>query len=112
MQWNELVHPLIYMTYIPVTTQTVTPTTGTTVSINMARKLSFFINPAGSLLALTVNMPSSPQDGDEVNISTSQVITGVTMANGSIINALTSLVLGGFATYVYSTTVGSWMRVG
>lgn len=106
-----MVHPLV-MSYTYTATQIVAPTTGQTVTIGNARCLVFAINPAGALLALTVNMPSNPQDGDEVSITSTQAITGVTMGGGTIVGNLTSLTLGGFGAFSYNASLSSWLRIG
>lgn len=96
---------------IPVK-QYVTPTTGSTVSVNSNGYVSLFLNPSGSLLALTVALPSSPQDQDCVAIHSSQAITTLTMSNGTIRNPLTSAVIGTFAAYRYYSDTTSWERCG
>ena len=64
--------------------QYVTPTTGATVTVNATGKVALLINPAGTLLALTVALPGSPSDGDVVTISSSQIITGLTISEGRL----------------------------
>lgn len=93
--------------------QTSVPSTGGTVSLTREKVVYAIIRPAGTLATLTVNMPSNPQHGDEVVITSEQILTALTLGNGTIIGAVTSLVVGGFARYIY-TTEGSakWFRVG
>lgn len=97
--------------FIP-TKQYVTPTTGATVSVGTTGYTTLFINPAGSLLALTVNLPSSPIDGDTVEVHSSQAITTLTMGNGTIIGPLTTMAIATFAKYRYYSDTTSWTRVG
>jgi hypothetical protein len=87
------------------------PTTGQTVamSANIGRLV---LNPAGLLALLTITMPPSPTDGQECSFSTSQPITALTMSGGTIIGGLTTLALGGFASFVYSSGASSWFRAG
>jgi hypothetical protein len=89
-----------------------TPTTGSTVSVNANGYVCLFLNPAGSLVALTVSLPSSPTDGDVVEIHSSQAITTLTMSNGTIIGALTTMAIAAFAKYRYYSDTTSWARVG
>lgn len=96
---------------IPVK-QYVTPTTGSTVTVNSNGCVRLRINPAGSLLALTVTLPSSPQDGDMTEIASTQVITGLTMSVGTIIGPLTTMAVGTFAKYEYNSDSSQWFRVG
>jgi hypothetical protein len=93
-------------------TQYATPTTGGTIAVNSNGYVNLVINPAGSLLALTINFPSNPQDGDTVNFSSTQIVTTLTMNNGTFIGALTSLVVGSFGYFIYSSDAGKWMRMG
>ena len=91
--------------------QYVTPNTGDTVSANTNGHVVLLINPSGSLLNLTVAFPANPSDGDMLRISTSQILTSLTLSGATIISALTTLALGGFASYCYSGTASKWFRV-
>lgn len=92
--------------------QYATPTTGQTVNVNTNGKVMLFINPAGTLVALTVALPSSPSDQDEVSIFASQAITTLTMSNGTVIGPLTTMAIGTFAKYTYFSDTSSWARSG
>lgn len=94
------------------TMQYATPATGGTVNVGVTGYTCLHIDPAGTLVALTVSLPSSPQDGDTVEISSSQIVTGLTMNNGTIIGALTTMAVGTFAAYRYSADATKWFRVG
>lgn len=90
--------------------QEVQPTTGQTVTVQSSGTVKLFINPAGTLVALTIALPSSPSDLDSVNISSSQAITGLTMSGGTIVGPLTTMAIGTFATYTFSATTNQWWR--
>ena len=94
------------------TVQTEAPTTGATVTASSARHLWLVINPAGTIAALTINFAGSPSSGDEVTISATQIVTAVTMGNGTVVGAVTSLAVGSFARYVYHTSLAEWIRTG
>lgn len=94
------------------TMQYVTPTTGSTVTATAARNVMLLINPAGTLVALTLALNGSPLDGDIINLASSQVVTGFTMSGGTVIGPLTSLAVATFATYCYSASSSNWFRVG
>jgi hypothetical protein len=96
---------------IPVVQYT-TPTTGNTITLNSNGHTKLLINPAGTLLALTVTLPSSPSDGDIVSLASSQIVTGLTMNGGTIIGALTALAVATFASYLYSGDASKWFRIG
>lgn len=94
------------------TVQYSAPTTGSTVTVGSTGNTQLLLNPAGSLLALTVTMPSSPSDGDRVEMGCTQTVTTLTMNGGTIIGALTTTVAGTAGTWVYSATASSWIKTG
>lgn len=87
------------------------PTTGQTVTSNGNSEL--VINPAGTLLALTVVMPASPADGQRFTLSCTQILTGLTMTSSqTILGALTSVAaVNSYASWLYSSTATSWIRI-
>lgn len=83
-----------------------TPTTGGTVSlINNAYNI---INPTGALLALTVNLPSSPADGDVVYIKYTQNITTVIYGNGTVVDGITAPTAGGLTVLLFNAGDSKW----
>lgn len=86
------------------------PTTGQTVTALVNVEM-IMLDPAGTLATLTVIMPPTPFDGQECVIATSQVITALTVT-GTIVGALTTLALGGFARFIWSATGAKWFRAG
>lgn len=93
-----------------IATQYVTPTTGSSISATGGRIARLLINPAGTLLALTVVLPSSPTDGDEQSIASSQILTGLTIT-GTITGTLTTLAAGAFATFKWNAASSKWFRI-
>lgn len=93
------------------TEQYVTPTTGSTVNVTSARKVVLVINPAGSLLALTIAFAGSPVNGDTLQMGSTQAVTTVTMSGGTIIGGLASFVIGSSTTYRYNTTASEWVKI-
>ena len=94
--------------YIPVTTDVISLT-------NHAEDVS--IAPAGTIAALTINMPASPRDKQRVTLAFDQVVTALTqqIASGSghtLRGALTAATAKGFATWMYRATGKIWYRVG
>lgn len=83
-----------------------TPTTGGTVSLT--NNQYNIINPAGALLALTVNLPSSPANNDVVYIKFTQTISTVTYANGTVVDGITAPTAGGLTVLVYDSGTTSW----
>lgn len=93
-------------------TQYVTPTTGSTITVNANGNVMLFVNPAGTLATLTITLPSTPSDGDKVDLGSSQIVTGLTMNGGTIIGALSTMAVATFASYTYSSGSSSWFRTG
>lgn len=83
-----------------------TPTTGGTV--NLVNKRYNIINPVGSLLALTVNLPSSPANNDVVYIKYTQTVSTVTYANGTVVAPITAPIAGGLVVLTYDSGTTSW----
>jgi hypothetical protein len=94
------------------TIQTVTPSTGDTVTVTSGRNVVLIVNPASSLLLLTINMAGSPQHGDIVALASTQAISTVTMGGGTFVGAVASLAIGGFSSLLFHSTIGKWLRIG
>lgn len=82
------------------------PTTGGTVSLVNGQYN--IINPAGALLALTVNLPSSPANNDVVYIKFTQNVTTVTYGNGTVVDGITAPTAGGLTILTYDSGTTSW----
>lgn len=91
-------------------TQYVQPATGATVTADPNTQV-LQIDPATGLLALTINMPANPVEGQDFSLSSSQAITTLGLV-GSVVGAVTALLLGGYARYNYCATAAKWFRVG
>ena len=89
-----------------------TPLTGQTVAIpNDVTDVN--IIPAGPLLALTVNFPTTPYDGQNLVISTTQNITNLTLVSvtGVIQSVAVTINLGATIEYKYlGKGRNIWMR--
>ncbi len=82
------------------------PTTGQTIAlINNQYNI---VNPAGSLLALTVNLPSSPLNNDVVYLKFTQAVTTVTYANGTVVGGIVGPVAGTLVVLTYDSATTSW----
>lgn len=82
------------------------PTTGGTV--NLVNGQYNIINPAGALLAVTLNLPSSPANNDVVYIKFTQTISTVTYANGTVVDGITAPTAGGLVVLTYDGGTTSW----
>jgi hypothetical protein len=92
--------------------QYATPLTGTTVTSDGSQQL--IVNPAGTLLALTIDFPATPVDGQRFDIACTQIITGLTLtAAATILGTLTTFAAANAtASWIYSTGASAWVRQG
>lgn len=94
------------------TKQYATPATAATINVGANAHTVLFVNPAGTIATLTINLPSNPVDLNRVEIGSSQIVTSLTIGNGTVVGTLTTIAAGGFATFVYSSNTSSWFRMG
>lgn len=87
--------------------QTATPTTASTVTINAATNV-MCINPAGTLVALTISLPTASYDGQLLVIIFSQAVTTITLSGVSSLSALTTAALGLTRYLIYSSLLTKW----
>ncbi len=83
------------------------PTTGATITTVTGDNI---INPAGTLATLTVNLPSSPVNGQKVHYTFTQIITALTFGNGTIVNDITTSAAGDKIGWQFFAATGSWYR--
>ena len=101
------------MAYFPQTTQRFVPVTGGTVTILPTDSVTtVIIEPAGALATLTIAFPTG-QEGAIINVVSTQILTAITQttATGTIFSALTTLALGGTASYVWNTSQTKWYKI-
>lgn len=99
---------------VSVVTQTATPVAAGTVNATQGVN-TLILTPAGTLLTLTVNFPTSPYEGQRFTLFSSQILTGLTLAAGAgtILGTLTTLAAAnGFATWQYNLAATTWYRIG
>jgi hypothetical protein len=86
----------------------VAPLTGTTISLLFAQRV-VFINPAGTIAALTLRLPPSITPGAVVAVGFGQIVTALTVqdATGVAVQS-TAGAIGVAAEYRYLTT--GWVR--
>lgn len=90
--------------------QYATPSTGATVSMTS----NTLVVDTGTIAALTVNLPSSPVNGQVATILTAGIVTVLTIASAgnTILGGLTAAVANGFCSYIYVTAQTKWFRLG
>ena len=90
------------------------PLTGTTVPVQDGSTW-LILTPAGTLAALTLQMPvaSTVFDGQELLVSTTQTITALTMTgNGAaIVGAPTTLAANGSARFRFEPVLKTWYKI-
>ena len=97
-------------------TQYATPLTGTTVKavpLLTGQSVWLLLTPAGTIAALTVTLFDSPQDKQEINVTTTQTITALTVGgNGyTVLGAPTTLAANGFFTLRFDAVNKVYYRV-
>jgi len=95
------------------TIEQVVPTTGQSKTIGDTTKY-FIIEPAGTLATLTVVMPTNPADGQEVFITSTQIVTALTHNPGAgqtLNGALATVAVNGNAAWVYKLSNTTWYRI-
>lgn len=83
-----------------------TPSTGNT--ITLTNNFLNIVKPSGTLLALTVTLPSSPANNDRVEIKFTQIITTITYSGGTVVAPLLNASLGQYIKLIYDTSTSSW----
>lgn len=86
-----------------------TPASGGTVNLATTNRRTL-INPAGTLATLTVNMPSTPANGQLQSFSFTHIITALTVSgNGNtILAAPTSAAVGNSFTFIFDLGTTTW----
>lgn len=84
-----------------------TPTTGSTITTTVGDNI---IEPAGAILALTINLPSSPSNGMKVHYTITQAITTLTFANGTTVNPISTSAAGGEIGWQFYQGTGQWYK--
>lgn len=90
------------------------PLTGTTVLITQSYTL---VNPAGTIAALTVDLPAAPVPGQTVHIAFSQVVTALTLAVSApgtatfIGTPITAAAVGTHVSYMYDINANAWFLI-
>jgi hypothetical protein len=91
----------------------ISPTSGSTETVPDGYS-DYVMIPGGTLATLTLNMPANPIDGQELCVKTTQAITTLThQGNGkTLLDALTTMAAGSYATYRYIGASTTWYRKG
>lgn len=97
----------------PGTINSLSTATSGTVSGNTTQQNEVLVHDAGTTLTLTMAMPTSPVNGQLFSFSSAAGITTLTLSTGTgtILNAITSLAVGGSATYVYYSATNKWYKI-
>jgi hypothetical protein len=94
--------------------QTAVPTSGSTVNMtNAFENNTLYMEPAGVLGTLTINLPGNSDVAQTATIATTQTITALTITNASVINGnITTLAAGGFVSFrCIKFSPKTWTRI-
>lgn len=94
------------------TVLTFTPTTGQTVTIpDQSNSMTIYINPAGTLAAVTLALPSDSvsQVGQVIRVFCTQIVTALTLTN--ILPNLTTLAAVNSGFTIQKIGANSWIRL-
>lgn len=83
-----------------------TPTTGQTVTLVAGNRN--IINPLGTIAALTIVLPSSPANNDEIVYKVTQTITTITYSGGTVVGGPSGQSIGTLVTLTYDSATTSW----
>jgi hypothetical protein len=89
------------------------PITGGTVVMNQGQQ-RIVINPAGTLLALTVTLPAGPSNGQIAGMSFTQAITGLTInapGGATVVAPAVSAAIDSTFRFIYQASSTSWFPV-
>jgi hypothetical protein len=92
------------------------PTSGSTLALPNApqpqAKLYAYLQPAGTLAALTLTLPPSPQDGDQLTLLSTHAITALTLT-GTLLNFSSPFTLGAGVSQIatYSAQLAGWFHL-
>lgn len=88
------------------------PTTGGTITLTNGWGFQLLVvNPAGTLAALTLALPSTPIDGEILQITFTQAITALTVSGGTLLGMPASVAAGFGSTWKYNATAGKWVQL-
>lgn len=94
-----------------------TPLTATTITAPATSQLTY-VNPAGTIAALTIITPSAPVDGQRWKVYSTKIVTALTLtaATGQTIDvstaAPTAMTAGSSFVYIYNGATAAWFREG
>ena len=89
------------------------PLTGVTETLTGLWSTDVNLTPAGTIAANTVVFPTTPQNGQQVTIFTSQTITALTLTvtPATLVGGVTTLAANGSVAYQYQLSNTTWYRV-
>ena len=90
-----------------------TATSGTvTASPNTGQDIVLIHDAASLAVTLTITLPANPSDGQQMTVASRLGVTTLTISSAlTIIGALTTLIAGGFYTFLYEASNNKWYRV-
>ena len=89
------------------------PLTGVTETLTGIWSIDVNLTPAGTIAANTIVFPTTPQNGQQVTIFTSQTITALTLTvtPATLVGGVTTLAANGPVAYQYQLSNTTWYRI-
>jgi len=91
--------------------QYTTSTNGNIIANNTQQDLIVLHNATALAAVLTFTLPTIPVNGQIVTFSTKNGVTLFTLAGGTLITTISTLLSGSYVTWVYSLDASSWFRI-
>jgi hypothetical protein len=87
--------------------------TGSTITVTDTGDSIVLIHEAALVATLTVTLPATPVDGQQVQFCSIGGVTALTLSTpvGSVIGAITTMAAGGCATYIYRGPTTKWYKI-
>jgi hypothetical protein len=90
--------------------QRVTPSTSGTVSTyNMAGYQRLIVAPAGTIAALTLDLPANPINGEVLEMTFTQAVTALTVSGGTMTGIGSGVAAGFGGKWIYSASDSKWL---
>lgn len=89
-----------------------TPTTGFSITIGNNTS-TLYLTPAGTLATGSIALPTTPIDGQQVQVGSSQIITALTVTSSQTINNAPTTIgtAGSGFKYIYHLATTTWLRL-
>ncbi len=89
-----------------------TLTSGTIIILDTQQNVQLIHDAASLAVTLTITFPATPVDGQTIGVSSRLGVTTLTVSSAiTVVNVLTTVAAGGFASWIYDAASGKWFRI-